>query len=91
MSAEEAVAATRACLSTLDAIVHGLRDQYGDTLGMRRLSSDVDRLKADLDELGDPEPGHPQRAEGAATIEVSDEPYDETMWQARDFESQGPV
>ena len=91
MSAQDAVAATRASLSALDAAVTRLRDEFGETLGVRRLTSDVGRLLADLDELGDPMPGHRPGAQSGEPIEVSDEPYDETMWQAAESEAQRPM
>ncbi len=58
MSSNDAVGATREALTTLAAAVLRVRNEYGDTLGVRRLTSDIDRLQADLDELGDPKPGH---------------------------------
>ncbi|HEY0774869.1 MAG TPA: hypothetical protein VGD51_12345, partial [Nocardioidaceae bacterium] len=57
MTELDSVAATRAALTSLAAAELRLRSEYGDTLGVRRLTSDVDRLNADLDELGAPAPG----------------------------------
>ena len=91
MSAKDAVAATRATLTTLDAAVLRLREEFGDTLGVRRLASDSDRLRADLDEIGDPKPGHRPGAQAGDVIEIPDEPYDETMWQAAESEAQRPM
>ena len=44
MSAQDAVGATREALTTVAAAVLRIRNEYGDTLGVRRLTSDVDRL-----------------------------------------------
>jgi hypothetical protein len=74
-----------AALAALDRAVAVLRDEYGDTLGVRRLRSDVRRLAEDLDELGDPAPGHhPARGE---LEEIPDVPYDPSMWA--DAEDEG--
>jgi hypothetical protein len=88
MAAQDPVAATRAALTSLAAAVLQLRDEYGDTLGVRRLTSDVDRLNADLDELGSPAPGHrPPVAPQERTV-IPDEPYDESMWADAQSEAQ---
>ena len=74
-----------AALAALDRAVAVLRDEYGDTLGVRRLRSDVRRLAEDLDELGDPLPGHhPARGD---LEEIPDVPYDPSMWA--DAEDEG--
>jgi len=88
MSAQEAVAATREALTTLAAAVLRVRNEYGETLGVRRLTSDVDRLAADLDELGDPKPGHHPGVAPGEVVEIPDAPYDESMWQDAQSESQ---
>ena len=81
------VAATRDALKHLAAAVLRVRHQYGDTLGVRRLTSDVDRLNADLDELGDPQPGYVPVDKGEL-LEIPDDPYDESMWQDAESEAQ---
>ncbi len=58
MGLHESRAAVAEAVSALDAAVATLRLHYGDTLGVRRLVSDVARLGDDLDELGEPQPGH---------------------------------
>ncbi len=89
MTAPDAVAATREAVADLESAVDRLRRQYGDTLGIRRLASDVGRLLADLDELGDPEPGyHPQPSPDELEV-IPDVPYDESMWA--DAETEGHV
>ena len=74
-----------AALAALDRAVARLRDEYGDTLGVRRLTSDVRRLADDLDELGDPAPGH--HASRQDLEEIPDVPYDPSMWA--DAEDEG--
>jgi hypothetical protein len=86
-SNDDPVAATREALTTLAAAVLRVRHQYGDTLGVRRLTSDVDRLNADLDELGDPQPGYVPVDKGEL-LEIPDDPYDESMWQGAESEAQ---
>jgi hypothetical protein len=75
-----------AALAKLDRAVAALRDEYGDTLGIRRLRSDVRRLADDLDELGDPALGY-QAARHAELEEIPDVPYDPSMWA--DAEDEG--
>ena len=88
MSSQDAVGATREALTTLAAAVLRVRNEYGDTLGVRRLTSDVDRLQADLDELGDPVPGHRPDVAPRELLEIPDAPYDESMWQDAQSEAQ---
>lgn len=88
MTELESVAATRAALTSLAAAVLRLRSEYGDTLGVRRLTSDVDRLNADLDELGAPAPGARPPVAPAEMIPIPDEPYDESMWHDAQSEAQ---
>jgi hypothetical protein len=88
MPAQDAVTATREALATLAAAVLQIRNEYGDTLGVRRLASDVDRLAEALDQLGDPEPGHRPEVSREDMIEIPDEPYDESMWQDAQSETQ---
>ena len=88
MSSQDAVGATRAALQSLAAAVLRVRDEYGDTLGTRRLTSDVDRLQADLAELGDPKPGHHPGVNPEDLLEIPDDPYDESMWQDAQSEAQ---
>jgi len=88
MTRREDVAAVAAAVERLDVAVTALRSSYGETLGIRRLSSDVRRISEDLDELGDPAPDAvPTRT---ATLEaIPDEPYDPSMWADADDEGLG--
>jgi hypothetical protein len=88
MSAQDAVGATREALTTLAAAVLRVRREYGDTLGVRRLTSDVDRLNESLDQVGDPQPGHRPQVSPDELIEIPDDPYDESMWQDAQSETQ---
>ena len=88
MSSQDAVRTTREALTTLAAAVLRVRNEYGDTLGVRRLTSDVDRLQADLDELGAPGPGRRPPVAPEEMIPIPDEPYDESMWHDAQSEAQ---
>jgi hypothetical protein len=84
---QDAVAAVRAALDSLATSAARVADEYGDTLGVRRLLSDVSRLTDDLVELGDPKPGHrPSRAH--EIVEIDDSPYDDNLWTDSDSEAQ---
>ncbi|TDE09054.1 hypothetical protein [Jiangella asiatica] len=88
MGVPESRAAVADAVSALETAVAALRRHYGDTLGVRRLLSDVARLGDDLAELGDPLPGH--RPEPVRQLEVvPDEPYDRSMWAGADDEGLG--
>jgi hypothetical protein len=88
MSAQDSVGATREALTTLAAAVLRVRNEYGDTLGVRRLTSDVDRLAEALDNLGEPRPGHRPGVNPDEMVEIPDDPYDESMWQDAQSETQ---
>lgn len=88
MGVAESRAAFSAAVSQLESAMTTLREEYGDTIGVRRLSSDVRRLADDLDELGDPQPGH-QPPEKPPLETVSDTPYDPAMWAGADDEGLG--
>lgn len=85
---QDPVAATKTALTSLAAAVLRVRNEYGDTLGVRRLTSDVDRLHADLDELGEPAPGHRPGVGAEEITVIPDDPYDESMWQDAQSEAQ---
>jgi hypothetical protein len=86
-SAHTRVAAVHDAVQRLARAVEQLRVEYGDTLGIRRLTSDVHRLTADLDELGDPQPGHrPEPALDELEV-IPDSEYDASMWS--DAEQEG--
>jgi len=84
MSSRDAVGTTREAVAAMEAAVGRLRDEYGDTLGVRRITSDLQRFSADLDELGGPAPGHRPTVRPEGLEEIPDEPYDEGMWGSDD-------
>ena len=88
MPPQDAVSATREALAALTVTVVRIRNEYGDTLGVRRLTADVDRLAEALDLLGDPQPGHRPGPSDEEMIVVPDVPYDESMWQEAESETQ---
>jgi hypothetical protein len=88
MPAHDAVGATREALTALAATVLRIRQEYGDTLGVRRLTADVDRLAEALDQLGEPQPGHRPGVRADEVIVIPDDPYDESMWHEAESETQ---
>ena len=88
MGAESSVGSAREALTSLAAEVLRIRNEYGDTLGVRRLTADVDRLAEALDQLGDPQPGHQPAPSADEMILIPDAPYDESMWQDAQSETQ---
>ena len=85
MAAQDAVTSVRGALARLDTAVGALRLEYGDTLGTRRLTSDLRRLAEDLTELGGPAAGH--RRPPSPAEEIPDAPYDRGTWT--DAEDEG--
>jgi len=83
------VSAVREAILHLHEAVEALRAEYGDTLGVRRLTSDVQRLGADLDELGDPQPGHHPTPRLEDLEEIPDREYDASMWSGAEQEGFG--
>lgn len=88
-STQAGVEGVREAVRRLAHAVDLLRVAYGDTLGVRRLTSDVQRLDADLDELGEPQPGHrpPPHLEDLEVI--PDDEYDASMWSDAEQEGVG--
>jgi hypothetical protein len=88
MTEQEPVAATRAAITHLAAAVLRVRNEYGDTIGVRRLTADVDRVLEDLDHLGSPQRTSRPPVAPEEKIPIPDEPYDESMWQDAQTEAQ---
>ena len=88
MGSAESRAAVAAAVSHLQSAVDRLSHDFGPTLGVRRLTSDVRRLADDLTELGDPHPGHHPPPAGPLET-ITDEPYDRSMWADADDEGLG--
>ena len=83
------VAAVVRALEGLHDAVGKLSQEYGDTLGIRRLVSDVARLNDDLAELGPPDPRH-RPGPGPEELEESpDVEYDASMWTDAEHEGFG--
>jgi hypothetical protein len=87
-SAGDPLAAAREHAGQLATDVEQIHAAYGNTLGVRRLRSDVHRLLECLDELGPPMPGH-HAPEPVARVRVPGEPYDESMWSDAETEGLG--
>ena len=85
---QEAVAAAKAAIDSLNAAAARVANEFGETLGVRRLLSDISRLKDDLLELGDPKPGHRPGVSPDEIVEIDDSPYDDNLWDAGDSEAQ---
>lgn len=84
---QDAVAAAKAAIDSLTSAASRVANEFGDTLGVKRLLSDVARLKDDLLELGDPKPGHQARG-NEEIVEIDDTPYDDNLWEGSDSEAQ---
>jgi hypothetical protein len=91
MSAAQAVADARSAAESLADAAARVAHEYGDTLGVRRLLSDVARLKDNLEQIGDPQPGYRPVGEEHEIMVIDDKPYDESMWSDSDSESQRAV
>jgi hypothetical protein len=88
--AAEAVANVRRAVAELDRAVALLRSSgYGDTLGVRRLTSDVRRLADDLDELGPPAPSGRAPTQAQALEVVPEGDYDPSLWVGAEDEGLG--
>lgn len=85
MGAAQSLDAVRRAVSELAQAVEALRRSYGETLGVRRLDSDVKRLSENLDHLGEPDPSHVEAE--TELQEIPDTPYDRSMW--KDAEDEG--
>lgn len=83
------VPAVLRALEGLDTAVGKLRQEYGDTLGIRRLVSDLARLRDDLDELGPPDPRHRPGPVPDDLEEIPDVEYDASMWTDAEHEGFG--
>ena len=84
-----AVAGVRQAILQLEQALQQLRAEYGDTLGVRRVTSDVRRLGDDLDELGEPRPGHSPAPRLEDLEEIPDREYDASMWSGAEQEGFG--
>ena len=87
--AQRDVAEVRRALATLQRAVGGLQARHAETLGIRRLVSDVRRLTDDLEELGELRPVH-HTGDRLPRLEfVPDRPYEPDFWRDADDEGIG--
>jgi hypothetical protein len=89
MPMQEDVAEVRRALAALQRAVSTLETRYADSLGLRRLTSDVRRLAEDLDELGDLRLAKPTGDRLPRLQFVHDKPYEPDFWRDADDEGVG--
>ncbi len=83
MTVQDQVAAARAATKELDRAVAELRNRLGDSIDLRRLQVDVERVVVDLDLLAGPE-----RSSAPTELEViPDVDYPADFWS--DCEDEG--
>jgi hypothetical protein len=82
-----AVAAVPRALEAVHTSIGKLSQEYGDTLGVRRLVSDVARLSDDRAEQGPPDPRRRPGPVPEELEEIPDVEYDASMWT--DAEQEG--
>lgn len=83
---EQDVASARVAARDLEAAVAALRRHYGDSVDLRRLLADVERIPLDLDLLAGPEP-----AEAPRPLEVIPEgEYPAELFVDAEHEGLGP-
>jgi hypothetical protein len=83
------VAEVRKALATLQYTVGRLRARHAETLSLRRLSADVERVGEDLELLGDLPPASAQGDRLPRLEFVQDAPYDPTVFEHADDEGLG--
>ncbi|MFI5956460.1 hypothetical protein [Cryptosporangium sp. NPDC051539] len=83
------LAQVRRSLVELERAVGRLQAHHAETLGVRRLVSDVRRLIEDLDEIGDLPPAPAGAAAETRLHYVSDTPYPPDLWRDCDDEGLG--
>jgi hypothetical protein len=88
------LAAMQRTISQLRAGLTDLRAKYGDSVEVRRLANDLERLEIDAEDLaGRPTPPKPRQPEGGKpdVVVVPDTPYDPALWLGADDEGVGGV
>jgi hypothetical protein len=88
------LAAMQRTISQLRGTVTALRGRYGDSVEVRRLANDLERLEIDLADLAErPTPPAPRQPEGGKpdVVVVPDTPYDPALWLGADDEGVGGV
>lgn len=89
MPLQEDIAEVRRALAALQRAVGTLETRYADSLGLRRLTSDVRRLADDLDELGELRLAKPTGDRLPRLEFVPDKPYEPDFWRDADDEGVG--
>ena len=89
MPSDEGLAEVRRAAAALERAVAQLRSRHADTLGLRRLASDVSRFADDLAELGELRPARPTGDTLPRLHFVPDEPYEPEFWRDADDEGVG--
>jgi hypothetical protein len=88
-TASTELAHVKRALVELDRAVGRLQAHHAETLGVRRLVSDVRRLIEDLDEIGELPPATAGAIAETRLHYVSDTPYPPDLWQDADDEGLG--
>jgi hypothetical protein len=80
------VTEVRKALATLRFNVGRLRARNTDSVGLRRLAADVERIAEDLDLLGDLRPATARGDQQPRLEFVQDAPYDRAVFEGADDE-----
>lgn len=83
------LATTEQAVSALEALVSVLEQRYGNCSGVRRLHSDVLRVREDLAELAELPAPPPVQQPAGDPVFVPDTDYDPAFWQGADDEGIG--
>jgi hypothetical protein len=89
MPSDEDIAEVRRALAALERAVGALQARHTETLGLRRLASDVRRFADDLAELGELRPAKPTGDTLPRLQFVPDKPYEPDFWRDADDEGVG--
>jgi hypothetical protein len=89
MPLQDDVNEVRRALAALRRAVDTLQSHAAESIGLRRLASDVARLSDDLDELGDLKPARPAGDRLPRLQFVPDQPYEPDFWRDADDEGVG--
>jgi hypothetical protein len=89
LPSDDDLAEVRRAVAALERAVAVLRSRHADSLGLRRLASDVSRFSADLAEIGELRPA-PRTGDTLPRLHfVPDEPYEPEFWRDADDEGVG--
>ena len=89
MSVQEDVAAAREAVRALERAVQAVTRHYGESVDVRRLRADTDRLGDDLELLcGKAQPAAPQAPVRPLEV-IEDRDYDHSFWMDAEDEGLG--